>query len=120
MIAVFFGAPGASGFDFSEVTGDTIRKLTREVRKLTLVPTKLEFGKGANGMLTVAQLCAERKMDVGLRDMARIGRRAAALSRKQELPVERVRDDAFGEVNSYRREVLEAALAAVESEGAKA
>lgn len=115
MIALIFGVPGATGFDFKEVTGDTIKRLTSEARKLTLVPASLPVAKGGNGMLTVAEFCAERGVSVAFADMSRIGKRAAALSRKDGVLIGRAKDELFGEVNAYDPGMLALAFAQIDS-----
>jgi hypothetical protein len=47
--------------------------------------------------------------------MSRIGRRAATLSRKQDLQPMKVSCPLFGEVNSYRADVLAQAWAEIEA-----
>ena len=116
MIALFFGSLSGSGVDFKEVTGDTIKRITHEARKLTLVPPVLAPAKGENGMLTVAGYCEQRGVSLAVRDMSRIGKRAAALSRKDGKLITRVQDDLFGQVNAYDPAMLELAYAQIDEE----
>jgi hypothetical protein len=116
VIALIFAAPTATGFSVSEITSDTIRSLTREVRKLSLVPKLAPAPRSADGMLTVAQFCADRGIGLAVSDMSRIGRRAAALSRKGGMLIGRATDPAFGEVNSYDPAMLAKAFDQIDAE----
>lgn len=117
MIAVFIGNPTASGIDLRQLAANT---LAAPARHLKLVAPALALAKGENGMLTVAGYCEQRGVNLSVRDMSRIGRRAAALSRKGGLLITRVQDVFFGEVNAYDPEVLVQAYEEIDVEAAHA
>ncbi|MYN42694.1 hypothetical protein GTP55_25450 [Duganella sp. FT109W] len=90
-------------------------QMTAPARRLELVKS-LPVAMGENGMQTVAQLCAERDISLSITDMNRIGRRASALSRKQDLQPVKVPCALFGEVNSYRADLLALAYEQIDAE----
>lgn len=114
MIALIIGVPNAAGLNVVQLAAD---QLVAPVRHLRLVES-LPVAKGENGMQTVAELCAARGVTLSVADMNRIGRRAAALSRKQDLQPVKVPCALFGEVNSYRADVLALAFDQIEAEAA--
>jgi hypothetical protein len=101
MIALIVGVPAAAGLNLVQLASDVLAP----TKRLSLVKP-LPLAKGANGMQTVAELCALRNMGLTIENMNRIGRRAAALSRKQDLQPVKVPCALFGEVNSYRADIL--------------
>lgn len=107
MIALIVGVPSAAGLN--------VVQLAAPARHLQLVKS-LPVAKGADGMQTVAELCAARGIELSIAEMNRIGRRAAALSRKQDLQPVKVACPLFGEVNSYRADILALALEQINAE----
>lgn len=110
MIALIFATGAGNRLNFTELAGDTIRAID-PVRKLAVVP---KVAPAADGMLTVAQLCAARGVSLAVPCMSRIGRKAAALSRAGGLLIGRAVEP-FGEVNTYDAGVLAQAFAAIEA-----
>jgi hypothetical protein len=111
MIALIVGVPSAAGLNLVQLASDALAP----VKHLRLVKP-LPIAKGENGMQTVVQLCAERRVELSISCMNRIGRRAAALSRKQDLQPVKVPCALFGEVNSYRADILALAYEQIEAE----
>lgn len=112
MIALIVAMPSAAGLNVMQLAADN---LVAPARHLQLVKA-LPVAKGANGMQTVAELCAARGVQLSIADMNRIGRRAAALSRKQDLQPVKVACPLFGEVNSYRADILVLAYGQIDNE----
>jgi hypothetical protein len=110
MIALIVGLPTAAGLNVVQLAAPTAK-----ANHLQLVQS-LPIAKGADGMQTVAELCAVRNMGLTIEKMNRIGRRAAALSRKQDLQPMKVPCALFGEVNSYRADILALAYEQIDAE----
>lgn len=111
MIALIVGVPGASGLNLLKLSGADLVKPGNHLQLVKSMPV----AKGEHGMQTVAELAAERGVQLSLSCMSRIGRRAATLSRKQDLQPVKVSCPLFGEVNSYRADVLAQAWAEIEA-----
>lgn len=111
MIALTIGLPTSAGLNLVQLAGADLMKPTRH---LQLVKA-LAVATGENGMQTVAELAAARGAQLTIACMNRIGRRAAALSRKLDLQPVKVPCALFGEVNSYRADILAQAWAEIEA-----
>jgi hypothetical protein len=111
MIALIIGVPSAAGMNLVQVAAEDLAPK----KHLQLVKS-LPVAKGTDGMQTVAELCAARSITLSITDMNRIGRRAAALSRKQDLQPVKVPCALFGEVNSYRADILALAYEQINAE----
>lgn len=109
MIALIVGLPSIDGLNVVQLAIPSPR-----TNHLQLVKS-LPVAKGEHGMQTVAELAAARGVQLSLSCMSRIGRRAATLSRKQDLQPVKVSCPLFGEVNSYRADVLAQAWAEIEA-----
>ena len=112
MIALIVGLPSVAGLNVVQLAADS---LAAPARHLQLVKS-LPVAKGENGMETVAELCAARGVQLSIADMNRIGRRAASLSRKLDLQPMKVACPLFGEVNSYRADILALAYEQIDNE----
>ena len=63
--------------------------------------------------MTVLQYAAVTGLPTDLRSLAFLSERASALSREQDLPIDRVKDQRFGLVNSYHESILDACIAEI-------
>ncbi|MYM34891.1 hypothetical protein GTP38_11125 [Duganella sp. FT94W] len=112
MIALILGLPSAAGLNVVQLAADHLAAPRSHLQLVKSLPV----AKGENGMQTVAELCAARGVQLLIADMNRIGRRAASLSRKQDLQPVKVACPLFGEVNSYRADILALAWGQIEAE----
>ena len=95
MLALIIGAPGDANTNLIQLAADAFTAPALQ---------SLPIAKGFNGLMTAAEYC--EGMDLSLADLNRVGRRAAALSRKQDYQIIKVPCAVFGEVNSYQPAVL--------------
>lgn len=110
MIALIVGLPSVAGLNVVQLAAPSAK-----ANHLQLVQS-LPVAKGADGMQTVAEFCAAQGAQLSLTAKNRIGRRAASLSRQHDLQPVKVACPLFGEVNSYRAEVLALAYERIEAE----
>ena len=119
MIALMLAVPGATGFDVTEVI---VRPATPKLRlvggtdmaksELEIQIAQIEARRAAvepgQTKFTVAQFSATHGATLTLSQMQSLGKAAAKYCRVQELPIGRVADELFGEVNAYCLQSLEA------------
>ena len=75
--------------------------------RLTSLEAKSHQNSGHTGYWTISAWCKLNNLALSLYEANRKGRKAVKLSKKWNVNVEKVRDERFGEVNSYREDVLE-------------
>jgi hypothetical protein len=112
MIAVIIGTLSASGrLECTETFSQPIGKpalrvvggtdmVARAVIPVAVVQAKTSF--------TVAEFCAERHIELPMKKMQTMGKAATRYSRELGLQIDRATDEAFGEVNAYCLQALEA------------
>jgi anti-repressor protein len=75
--------------------------------RLISLEAKLHQNSGHTGYWTITAWCKLNNLNLTLNDANNKGREAVKLSKKWNVEIGKVRDERFGEVNSYREDVLE-------------
>jgi prophage antirepressor-like protein len=75
--------------------------------RLTCIEAKLHQNSGHTGYWTISAWCKLNNLNISLNEAMQKGRSAAKLSKEWVVDISKVRDERFGEVNSYREDVLE-------------
>ena len=106
---------------------DLIIKTAQELKKIELkqveydnrlacLEAKTHQNSGHTGYWTITAWCKLNNMNISLQQANHKGREAAKLSNEWSVEISKVPDERFGEVNSYREDVLEEVFGLVSSE----
>jgi len=75
--------------------------------RLTSLEAKSHQNSGQTGYWTITAWCKLNNLNISLTEAMQRGREAAKLSKKLGVEIGKVRDERFGEVNSYREDLLD-------------
>lgn len=75
--------------------------------RLTFLEAKLHQNSGHTGYWTITAWCKLNNLNITLAEAMQKGRNAAKQSKEWGVEIGKVNDERFGEVNSYREDVLE-------------
>ncbi len=75
--------------------------------RLSSLEAKSHQNSGQTGSWTITAWCKLNNLNITLTEAMQRGREAAKLSKEMGVEVGKVRDERFGEVNSYREDVLD-------------
>jgi prophage antirepressor-like protein len=75
--------------------------------RLSILEAKSHQNSGHTGYWTITAWCKLNNLNISLNEAMQKGRAAAKLSKDWGVHVSKVSDERFGEVNSYREDVLE-------------
>jgi hypothetical protein len=75
--------------------------------RLSLLEAKSNQNSGYTGYFTISAWCKFNKKFISLRDAKSKGREAKRISKEWGVDIGRVPDERYGEVNSYREDILE-------------
>ena len=75
--------------------------------RLTSLEAKSHHNSGHTGYWTITAWCKLNNLNITLTDAMQKGRDAVKLSKEWGVEIGKVRDERFGEVNSYREDVLD-------------
>ena len=90
---------------------DLIIKSAQELKKiderLTSLEAKSHYNSGHTGYWTITAWCKLNNLNITLNEAMQRGREATKLSKEWGVEIGKVRDERFGEVNSYREDLLD-------------
>ena len=86
---------------------DVERRQKEQDQKLLELEHKIEENGAKTGFFTVRGYSNLKKYKVNLKDSKELGKKASKLSRKFACQIGKISDEMYGEVNSYKVEVLE-------------
>ena len=95
---------GLSEYDLIIKSAQALKKIDK---RLTSLEAKSHYNSGHTGYWTIAAWCKLNNFSLTLDEANRKGRNAVKLSREWDVEIGKVRDERFGEVNSYREDVLD-------------
>ncbi len=95
---------GLSELDLIIKSAQALKKINE---RLTSLEAKSHYNSGYTGYWTIAAWCKLNKFSLTLDEANRKGRGAVKLSKEWDVEIGKVRDERFGEVNSYREDVLD-------------
>lgn len=75
--------------------------------RLSILEAKSHQNSGQTGYWTITAWCKLNNLNITLTEAMQRGREATKLSREWDVEIGKVRDERFGEVNSYREDVLD-------------
>ena len=99
-----FEIQGLSELDLIIKSAQALKKIDE---RLTSLEAKSHYNSGHTGYWTIAAWCKLNTFSLTLDEANRKGRDAVKLSREWSVEIGKVRDERFGEVNSYREDVLD-------------
>jgi hypothetical protein len=85
-------------------------KQSEQAEAIKRIEVKQSAFENGHSFFTAVAFCALREIKLSMRDLQRLGRKAGAISRKKDIPIDKVRDVRYGMVNSYHEETLTQAL----------
>ena len=90
---------------------DLIIKSAQALKKiderLTSLEAKSHYNSGHTGHWTITAWCKLNNLNITLTEAMQRGREAAKLSKEWDVEIGKVKDERFGEVNSYREDLLD-------------
>jgi prophage antirepressor-like protein len=95
---------GMSELDLIIRSAQALKNIEARVHTLE---AKTHKNSGQTGYWTVTAWCKLNNLKISLDEAMQRGREATKLSKKWDAEISRVKDERFGEVNSYREDVLE-------------
>lgn len=87
------------------------RQLAAQEERLKRVEAKQQSIEEGFKFFTVLAWAKLNDLVIGLESAQKIGKRAAAISRERAIPIDRVRDPRFGQVNAYHESIIQEAFA---------
>jgi phage anti-repressor protein len=96
----------------TEALLQSVQLLVEQERKMVEITNRLDKVEARQithpeDFFTVSGYCSLKGIHVGLSQAADFGRKCSKYSRLNDIPVEKVRDSRYGQVNSYHTDVLE-------------
>ena len=106
-----FEMQGLSEIDLIIKSAQALKKIEliqiEHDERLTSLEAKSHQNSGQTGYWTITAWCKLNNLNISLTEAMQRGREAAKLSKEWGVEIGKVKDERFGEVNSYREDVID-------------